>query len=68
MRELLVRQRTQLMNAMRGLAAEFGLVTAQGARGGAELRARIAAADPTLPLHCAGCGGNGRLRMPRSRR
>ena len=67
-RELLVRQRTQLMNAMRGLAAEFGLVTAQGARGGAELRARIAAADPTLPLHCAGCGGNGRLWMPRSRR
>ena len=29
-RELLVRQRTQLVNALRGHAAEFGLVTAKG--------------------------------------
>lgn len=29
-RELLVRQRTQLVNALRGHAAEFGLVTARG--------------------------------------
>lgn len=48
-RDLLVRQRTQLMNAMRGLAAEFGLVVAQGKNGCAALRARIAAAEPAIP-------------------
>jgi transposase len=48
-RELLVRQRTQLMNAMRGLTAEFGLIAAKGAAGSAALRARIEAADPAIP-------------------
>ena len=48
-RELLVRQRTQLMNAMRGLSAEFGIVVAQGSTGFAALCARIAAGDPALP-------------------
>ena len=48
-RELLVRQRTQLMNAMRGLAAEYGLIVAHGARGGVALRARIESADPAIP-------------------
>jgi len=52
-RELLVRQRTQLVNALRGHAAEFGLVTAKGDKGLAELRSEIAAASSndaeTLP-------------------
>jgi transposase len=44
-RELLVRQRTQLINALRGHAAEFGLVAAKGNKGLAELRSEIAAAS-----------------------
>ena len=40
-RELLVRQRTQMINALRGHAAEMGLVGAQGDRGFATLRASI---------------------------
>ena len=42
-RELLVRQRTQLVNALRGHAAEFGLVAAKGDKGLAALRREIAA-------------------------
>jgi transposase len=41
-RELLVRQRTQLVNALRGHAAEFGLVAAKGDKGLAVLRREIA--------------------------
>jgi len=48
-RELLVRQRTQLVNALRGHAAEFGLVAAKGGKGLAELRREIAT-DPSLPV------------------
>src|SRR5271169_6613545 len=50
-RELLVRQRTQLVNAMRGVhamrrhAAEMGVVAPLGEKGLAELRSEIAAAD-----------------------
>ena len=44
-RELLVRQRTQLVNAMRGHAAEMGVVAPLGEKGLAELRTEIAAAD-----------------------
>jgi transposase len=47
-RELLVRQRTQLVNALRGHAAEFGMVAAKGNKGLAELRSEIAA-DEALP-------------------
>jgi transposase len=46
-RELLVRQHTQLVNAMRGHAAEMGVVAPLGAKGLAALRAEIAAADDT---------------------
>jgi hypothetical protein len=46
-RELLVRQRTQLVNAMRGHAAEIGVVAPLGEKGLAELRTEIAAADDT---------------------
>src|SRR5947208_1396257 len=44
-RELLVRQRTQLVNAMRGHAAEMGVVAPLGEKGFKELQAAIATAD-----------------------
>jgi transposase len=47
-RELLVRQRTQMVNALRGHAAEMGLVAPQGDKGLAELRTEIAT-DASLP-------------------
>lgn len=47
-RELLMKQRTQLINALRGHAAEFGLVVAKGPCNIAALLERIAA-DPTIP-------------------
>ena len=45
-RELLVRQRTMLINAIRGHCAEFGLVVAQGARAVPELIEKMRQADP----------------------
>jgi transposase len=47
-RELLVKQRTQLANALRGHAAEYGLVAAQGMAKVAPLLAAVAA-DPGVP-------------------
>jgi transposase len=47
-RDRLVRCRTQLSNAIRGHAAEFGLVTPTGLQKIAPLLARIAS-DPTVP-------------------
>ncbi len=46
--ELLVRQRTQLINALRGHAAEMGLVGPIGDKGFATLRAEVAG-DASLP-------------------
>ncbi len=46
-RELLVRQRTMLINALRGHCAEFGIVVAQGAPKVEELIAIIEDADDT---------------------
>jgi len=48
LRERLVRQRTQLINAIRGYAAEFGLVAAKGKAKIAALLRRIAD-DPAVP-------------------
>ncbi len=48
-RELMVKQRTQAMNSLRAMLAEFGVVPAQGARGFAELPARLTSDDPGLP-------------------
>ena len=48
MRELLVKQRTQLANALRGHAAEYGLVAAQGMSQVEPLLAALAA-DPAIP-------------------
>ncbi len=47
-RELLVKQRTQLANALRGHAAEYGLVAAQGIGKAGPLLAMVAA-DPAIP-------------------
>ena len=46
-RDLLVKQRTQLVNMIRGLLAEFGIEMARGLRHALELAARIA--DGTAP-------------------
>lgn len=48
-RELLVKQRTQLMNCARGLLAELGIVAAQGRRGFAALAAQLHADDAAVP-------------------
>jgi transposase len=49
-RQLLVRQRTMLSNAIRGHMAEFGIISAKGRNGTAELLAIIAnEADDRIP-------------------
>ena len=48
-RDLLVRQRTQLINALRGHLAEHGLVAAQGTRQVKKLEQAIEEDDGTLP-------------------
>ena len=47
-RELLVRQRTMLINAIRGHCAEFGMIAPQGARRSADLIAQVRSADASL--------------------
>ncbi|MFM2272763.1 MAG: hypothetical protein RL702_1828 [Pseudomonadota bacterium] len=47
-RELLVRQRTMLINAIRSHCAEFGLIAAQGASGSRELVEQIRQADSVV--------------------
>jgi transposase len=47
-RELLVKQRTQLINALRGHAAEFGVIAAKGTGHAGALLERIVA-DPEIP-------------------
>jgi transposase len=48
-RDLLMKQRTQLTNATRGLLAELGIVASVGLRGFKTLAARIDAGDPAIP-------------------
>jgi transposase len=48
-RNLLVRQRTMLANALRGHLAEFGMVAAQGLKGLRELMARLQAGAAAVP-------------------
>jgi transposase len=48
-RDLLVKQRTQLLNCVRSLLGELGLIAGRGRRGFAELAARVAAADAAIP-------------------
>src|SRR5580700_116499 len=50
-RDVLIRQRTQMMNALRAHLAEFGIVAAQGASGVNELRMIVADdRDERLPI------------------
>lgn len=74
-RELMVKQRTQLMNCLRSQLAELGIVAAPGGRGLAELSALVAAEDATIPAllarHCTPCSARSRgctARSPPSRR
>jgi transposase len=48
-RELLVKQRTQLINCLRSQPAEFGIIAAAGGRGFAELSAQVIGEDPAIP-------------------
>ena len=48
-RDLLVKQRTQLMNHVRAMIAEFGVVAAQGYQGFAALAERLRSPDPGVP-------------------
>jgi transposase len=48
-RELLQKQRTQLMNATRGLLGEIGIVASAGLRGFKTLAARIDGGDAAIP-------------------
>jgi transposase len=48
-RDLLVKQRTMLINAMRGHAAEFGVITAKGPVKVAELLQRAHAPEASVP-------------------
>lgn len=48
-RDLLVRQRTQLINALRGHLAEHGVIAPQGPAHLKILAGTIAAAEPSMP-------------------
>ncbi len=53
-REMLVAQRTQLLNGLRGHLGEVGLIAAQGPRHARQLVDRIEACDETIPIEvCA---------------
>src|SRR5208282_5020668 len=49
-REMLVAQRTQLLNSLRGHLAEVGVIAPQGLRHAHQLADRIEARDETIPL------------------
>jgi transposase len=49
-RELLVSQRTQLLNALRGHLAEVGIIAAQGPNGAYALAVAISEGDSSIPL------------------
>lgn len=49
-RQLLVRQRTMLSNAIRGHLAELGIISAKGRNGTAELLEVLAARDDRIPV------------------
>lgn len=48
-RDLLIRQRTQLGNAIRGLLYEIGIVAAQGEGGLGALTMKVTSGDPAIP-------------------
>jgi transposase len=48
-REMLIKQRTMLINGLRGHLAEFGIVAARGREGAGQLCALVAAEDQAVP-------------------
>lgn len=59
-RQLLLQQRTQLVNALRGHATEFGIVTGKGI-GKLETLLGAISTDPTMPTlakNCLACLGH----------
>ena len=48
-RALLVRQRTQTINSLRGQLAEFGVIAAQGVAGVAVMRLELVEVEESLP-------------------
>ena len=69
MRELLVKQRTALINALRGLMAEFGVIAAARPRHVGELIALLSEANGKripAPLHSAPCSGQGQALVAMS--
>ncbi len=53
-REMLVSQRTQLLNGLRGHLTEIGVIAAQGPRHARELAGLVEACDETIPFEvCA---------------
>ena len=68
-RDLLIRQRTQLINALRAHLAEFGLVAEKGREGLAELSAIIAdESEPRSSSICDEAGVAGPCRSTRCSR
>ena len=67
-RDLLVKQRTMMINAMRGHAAEFGVIAAKGRAKVNELLQRAHAEEagvPPLGWRCCGCSPASSIRsMP----
>jgi len=59
-RETLVRQRTQILNSLRGHLAEIGVIAAQGPRNARALANLLRASDPSVPLGytCAAASGH----------
>ena len=55
-RDLLVRQRTQLVNMLRGLLAEFGIETARGLHHALRLAGQLSTGEAPRCRHWLGCG------------
>jgi len=52
-REMLVRQRTQILNSLRGHLAEIGVIAAQGPRNARTLADLLRESDPSIPTEVA---------------
>ena len=67
-REMLVSQRTQLLNGLRGHLTEVGVIAAQGPRHARELAGLIEACDETIPFESVRGAGTARGAIAESRR
>jgi transposase len=66
-REMLVAQRTQVLNAVRGHLAEIGVIAAQGPKNASDLAKLIATDEDTLPylVRCSPCAAGAATGSPR---